>query len=226
LIAYYSIDEISQKSGLSRDKILRLGMSGTIIFSVLEHAPRNYEEVSEFEAEDGRTGVRTHTNETMVIVGENSPSLKLKYIGPEDVINVVTNEAPNRKTLVRAFYETRELDTKKGKWFFNNPWRVSLSDLVVSNEEWEHFSKGPGRQIKHYLPLATPEKVTLPWLFKNLSVGGWLAAGGLVISIFGGGAYFARTQLYQEVVNMFKPAVVQQAAPNQGLKATPKSGAP
>lgn len=221
MLAYFSIEEIAEKSGLSRDQILRFGMSGTIIFSVLEHAPRNYEEVAEFGTEDGGKGVRTRTNETMVIVGGDGPALKLKYIGPNDVINVVTNEAPNRKTLVRALYETRALDPKKGKWLLNNPWRVSIGDLVISKEEWEYFSKGPGKQIKYYLPLARPEIVTLPWLFKNLSVGGWLATGGIVISIFGSGVYIARTQLYQELVDSFRPAEVQTATPNQALKATP-----
>jgi len=201
-------------------------MSGTIVFSILEHKPKNYEEISEFETEDGKKAVRTRTNETMVIVGEQGPPLKIKYIGPEDVINVVTNEAPGRKTLIRALYETRELDPKKGKWFLNNPWRVSLDDLVVSNEEWERFSKGPGKKIKHYLPLPAPEKVTLIWLFKNLSVRGWLAGIGFLISIFGSGVYFASTQLYQQAENMLKPATAQQITPNQGLKATPKNGAP
>lgn len=200
-------------------------MSGTIIFSVLEHAPRNYEEISKIETED-RKSVLTRRNETMVIVGEEGPPLKLKYIGPEDLINVVTNDAPNRKTLIRALYETRELDPKKGKWFLNNPWRIDLNDLIISNEEWERFSKGPGKKIKYYLPLATPEKVTLPWLLKNLPASLLIKASIFIFSVFSCGVYIGRTQLYQEVFDSFKPVVVKEAVPNQGLKATPQSGLP
>lgn len=225
MLAYFTIEEISGKSGFSKDQILRLGMSGTIVFSVLEHAPRNYEEVSEFETEGGGKGVRTRTNETLEIVGGDGPTLKLKYIGPEDVINVVTNEAPNRKTLVRALYETRELDPTKGKWLLNNPWRVSIGDLVVSKDEWGHFSKGAGKQIKHYLPLATPEKITLPWLFKNLSVRGWLAAGGIVIAMFSNGVYVARTPAYQALADSITPTAVEETAPNQPIKPTPSAAA-
>ena len=123
-------------------------MSGTIVFSVLEHKPKNYEEVSEIETEDGKKAVRTRTNETMEIVGKQEPPLKIKYTDPEDIINIVTNEAPDRKTLIRVLYETRELDPKKGKWFLNNPWKVSLDDLVVSNDEWEHFLKRPRKENK------------------------------------------------------------------------------
>ncbi len=226
MLAYFSIDEIAQKSGLSRDQILRLGMSETIIFSVLEHAPMNFEEISEFETEDGRKEVRTRTNETMVIVGEKGPALKIKYIRPEDLINVVTNNAPNRKTLVSALYDTRELDPKKGKRFVNNPWRVSCDDLVVSNEEWEHFSKGPGKHINHYLPLVAPEKITFPWLIKNITIGVWVKVVFLIISIFGSGVYLASTPLYQEIIDSLKPVVVQQTTSNQGLKAIPQRESP
>lgn len=200
-------------------------MSGTIVFSVLEHAPRNYEETSEFVTEDGGKGVRTRTNEAMVLVGGDGPALKLKYIGPEDVINIVTNEAPNRKTLVRALYETRDLDPKKGKWLLNCPWRVSIGDLLISKDEWEYFSKGVGKKIKHYLPLAKPEKVTIPWLVKNLSVGGWLAAGSIAVSLFGSGVYLAGTQFYQALADSFSPAEVQKVAPNQLIKPTPNAAA-
>lgn len=77
LLAYFSIEEIAQKSGLSVDQILRLGMSGTIIFSVLEHEQRNYEEVSEIETEDGKKAVLKRVNETTVIVIQNTTK---KYI--------------------------------------------------------------------------------------------------------------------------------------------------
>ncbi len=215
MLAYFTVEEVAQKSGLNGDQVLRLGMSGTLAFSVLEHAPKNYEEVSELESEGGRTIVRTKKNETLVFASGNGPALKLKYIGPEDVINVVTNDAPNRKTLVRALYETRERDPKKGKWFENNPWRVSLDDLVVSSEEWELFSKGEGKKLKQYLPLPTPEKVTLPWLFKNLPVGTWMLIAGIAFSIFSSGVYFSKTQLYQEITQTLEPASVQKSEPNQ-----------
>lgn len=169
----------------------------------------------QFESEDGRTTVRTKKNETMVFASGKGPALKLKYIGPEDVINVVTNDAPNRKTLVRALYETRERDPKKGKWFVNNPWRVSVDDLVVSSEEWEFFSKGEGKKLKQYLPLAAPEKVTLPWLFKNLSVGAWVLIAGIAFSFFSSGVYFSKTQLYQEITRSLEPVSVQNLEPNQ-----------
>lgn len=227
LLAYYSVDEVAQKSGLTKDQILRLGMSWTIVFSILEHAPRNYEEIDEFDTEDGKKGIRRKTNETMTLFGGEGPVLKLKYLGPEDIINVVTNDVPNRKTLVRALYETRELNPKKGKWFLNNPWRVSLADLVVSCDEWEYFSANAGKKIKYYLPLAKPEQVTLPWLVRNTSIGTWITTVGFAASVFGAGIYVGDSKIYNKLSNILKtPSATQMATPNQVLNASPQNGSP
>ena len=196
MFAFYSLEEISHKSGLTQDQILRLGMSGTLVFSILEHTPRNYEEVDEFETEDGQKAVRTRTNHSMELIANEEQALKLKYISPEDVINVVTNEAPNRKTLVHALYLTRELDTKQGKWLVNCPWKVGVNDLVVSHDEWKLFAKGIGKKIRHYLPLAKPEQVTVLWLIRNLSIGIWISAISLATSIFLIGAYIGKTDFF------------------------------
>lgn len=42
-----------------------------------------------------------------------------------------------------------------------------------------------------------PAKVTIPWLMRNVSIGFWGAAGGLVIAIFGAGAGFGQTTLFE-----------------------------
>ena len=217
MLAYYSIDEIAQKSGLSPDQVLRLGCSGTLVFSILDHSPQNFEEVDEDEKhEDGSRTVRTKTNESTVIVRSDGPPLRLKYIGTEDVINIVTNDAPNRRTLVRAVYSTRELNPKKGTWSLNNPKKLAPTDLVVSHEEWEHFADGTGKKIKNYLPLVLPEKVTVLWLIKNLSVANWISAISVAAVIFGTGVYVAQTDAYEKAREMFMvPAKAKAAMPNE-----------
>lgn len=212
MLAYYSIDEVAQKSGLSSEQVLRLGCSGTLVFSILDHSPQNFEEVEEEKHEDGSLTVRTRTNETTVIVRPKGPSLRLKYIGAEDVINIITNHAPNRRTLVRAVYSTRELDPKKGSWSLNNPRKLAPSDLVVSQEEWELFAKGPGKNIKKYLPLVLPEKITVLWLIKNLSVANWISVAGFTVSIFGAGVYFSQTEAYEKVKTIFIVPAKDKAA--------------
>lgn len=202
MLAYYSIDEIAQKSGLSRDQVLRLGCSGTLVFSILDHTPQNYEEVEEEKHDDGSRTIRTKIHETTAIVRPNGPPLRLKYVGTEDVINIVANDAPNRRTLVWAVYSTRDLNPKMGTLHVNNPRKLAPNDLVVSHVEWELFAAGPGKKIKNYLPLVLPEKVTLLWLVKNLSLANWGVAISFVSATFGAGIFFAQTTAYQNATEM------------------------
>lgn len=215
MFPYFTVEEISSKSGLSSDQVLRLGMAGELIFSVLEHLPRNFEETNEGQSGDGQTVIHTKTNETALVIGNSSKGLQIRYITTEDLINIVTNDAPNRKTLVRSLYETRELDPKKGKWFVNNPMRVALSDVVVTSNEWERFSEGKGRNLKKYVPLALPENITFPWLWKNLPVGMWLKVMLIGASIFSGGIFFAQSSLYGEVTSLLSKPATTDAVPNR-----------
>lgn len=212
MLAYYSIEEIAQKAGLSSDQVLRLGFSGTLVFSILDHTPQNFEEIEEEKHEDGSRTVHTRTSETTVIVKPKGSSLILKYIGTEDVINIVTNDAPNRRTLVRAVYSTRELNPKTGTWSLGNPRKLAPRDLVVSHDEWEHFAKGLGKKLKNYLPLVLPEKITVLWLLKNLSVKNWISAAGFAAVIFGAGVYFSQIEAYEKIREMFAVSVKVQAA--------------
>lgn len=196
-------------------------MAGELIFSVLEHLPRNFEEVNEGKNEDGKRVVHTKTNETTLVVGDSAKGLQLRYITTEDLINVVTNDAPNRKTLVRSVYETRDLDPKKGKWFVNNPMRVSLADVVVAAEEWELFSGGKGKDLKRYVPLALPEHITFPWLWKNLPIQMWVQVLLIGVSIFTGGILFAQSPLYGKLSSLVTPPATTEALPNQQPKPTP-----
>jgi hypothetical protein len=221
MLAYYSIEEIAQKSGLPSDQVFRLGFSGTLVFSILDHSPQNFEEIEEEKHEDGSRTVRTRTNETTVIVKPEGPSLRLKYVGTEDLINIVTNDAPNRRTLVRAVYSTRDLDPQKGSWSLNNPRRLAPSDLVISHEEWEHFADGPGKKLKNYLPLVLPEKITVLWLIKNLSVANWISVVGFAVAIFSAGIYFSQTEAYEKVEAMFMVLPKTKAAmPNPSFHGT------
>lgn len=221
MLAYYSIEEIAQKSGLSADQVLRLGFSGTLVFSILDHSPQNFEEIEEEKHEDGSHTIRTRTNETTVIVKPEGAPLRLKYIGTEDVINIVTNHAPNRRTLVRAVYSTRELDPQKGSWSLNNPRKLAPSDLVVSQDEWEHFTNGPGKKLKNYLPLVPPEKITVLWLIKNLSVANWISVVSFAVAIFGAGVYFSQTEAFEKVRAIFMaPAKAKAEMPNPSFQGT------
>lgn len=204
MFSYYRLEEIGQKTGMSIDQILRLGCSGTIIFSILDHQLKNYEEKDEVTDQDGELAIRTRVNEEVLRIGVSNPTLRLSYISQEDVINIVTNEAPNRKTLVRTTYQTRELDPKKGTWQANNPKKLAVSDLVISDQEWEIFSNGKGKKIKNYLPLALPEKVTIPWLFKNVSYDFWLLVVSWSITLFSAGLYFSGTNAYKALTSLFQ----------------------
>ena len=69
---FYTINEIAKKSGMNIDQVLRLGMSGAIIFSILEHSPRNYEQIDKYVDEEGNNVKRTRTSETSTIIGNNT----------------------------------------------------------------------------------------------------------------------------------------------------------
>ena len=213
MLDYYTVDEVAAKSGLNIDQVLRLGMAGTIIFSILEHQPRNYEEVDEFVDEEGRDVVRTRRNETTTLFGNPNPGLQVKYIATEDVINVVTNTKTNKNTLIRGLFETRELEPKKGKFMLNCPLSITQDDLVITTEEWELFERNGGKRLASYLPLAKPEKVTIKWLLNNISVGGWVLAISFVGSVFTAGVYFSDTKLYEEI----KSKVVVGSESNESL---------
>lgn len=208
MLDYYTIDEVASKSGLSQDQVLRLGMSGTIIFSILEHKPKNYEEVDEYIDEDGRSVTRTRRNETTTLIGNPNPGLQIKYIATEDTINTITNEKDGKKTLVRGLYETRNLDPKQGKWMLNSQLTISQKDLIIKVSEWEHFEKSGGKKLASYLPLQVPEKVTIKWLVTNMSIGSWVAAISIIGSVFTAGAYFTETGIYQKIKDNF--VVVEQ----------------
>jgi len=206
LFDYFTVGEVAEKSGLKVNQVLRLGMSGEIIFSILEHKPRNFEEVDEYVDEEGQNIKRTRRSETSTIVGNKNSGLQIKYISTEDVINVVTNEAENKITLVRGLFETRDLDPKKAKWLLNSPLSIAQNDLIINTEEWLLFEKGEGKKLVAYLPLKRPEKVTIPWLFKNISFSVWLSAGGLAVAIFLAGVYVAETGLYKDIRSKLLPA--------------------
>jgi hypothetical protein len=61
--------------------------------------------------------------------------------------------------------------------------------------------------------LKLPEKVTLTWLFQNVSVGQWIGFAAFLAAVFGLGVGFGRSQLYE--------SLTKQAAPN--TEQTPKS---
>lgn len=202
MLPYFTVDEICSKSGLKQDQVLRLGMSGQLVFSVLEHAATNYEEINEAKDEEGRNIRHTKTNEIMAF-GNAEKGLKLRYVATEDLINIVVNDAPNRKTLVRAVYETRDLDQKTGKWFVNNPMRVALSDLVISAPEWECFEREKGKSMKAYVPLNIPEKVTLHWLWKNVSFALWVKIVVIAAAIFSAGLFVGQSAFYENAAKIF-----------------------
>jgi len=206
LFDYFTVEEVAEKSGLKANQVLRLGMSGAIILSILEHEPRNFEEISEYVDEEGQNIRKTRRSETSTIVGVQNPGLQIKYISTEDVINVVTNEAENRKTLIRALFETRDLDPKKGKWLLNSPRSIEQNDLIINAEEWSFFEKEEGKKLVDYLPLKRPEKVTIPWLFKNVSFSAWLSAGGLAVAMFLAGVSAAETGLYKDIRSKILPS--------------------
>lgn len=199
MLDYYTIDEVASKSGLSQDQVLRLGMSGTIIFSILEHKPKNFEEVDEYTDEEGRSVIRTRRNETTTLIGNPNPGLQIKYIATEGTINTITNEKEGKKTLIRGLYDTRNLDPKKGKWMLNAPLTISQRDLIIKASEWEHFEKNGGKKLASYLPLKVPEKITIKWLINNMSIGSWIIAISFIGSVFAAGVYFTETGIYQKI---------------------------
>ena len=199
LLDFYTVKEVAEKAGLEINQVLRLGMSGTIIFSILEHEPRNYEEINEYVDEEGQNIRRTRRSETNTFIGNPNPGLQIKYISTEDLINTVTNEKENKKTLVRALFETRELNPKKGKYLLTTPLSINQNDLIIKAEEWVLFENGGGKKLAAYLPLKQPEKVTLQWLAKNISISTWIAGIGLIVSIFLSGIYIAETEFYKNI---------------------------
>lgn len=225
MLPYYTLDEVAEKSGLSRDQVIRLGCAGQLVFSIRTHTPQNYKETDETRNSDGSRTVRTRTNETHVIVKADGPALRLRYVAPEDVINIITNDAPNRKTLVRATYQTRELNPKLGTWHAGKPVELTPADLIVCADEWKLFSLGLGKDLKARTHLLLPEKVTLKWLVNNLSVAQWVSAFGAIASVFGLGVYLGQTAAYQQLVVLLKPASIEapgSTGPSRGSTATEK----
>lgn len=214
MLIYYTIDEIALKSGLRVDQVLRLGMSGTIVFSILEHLPKNYEEVEKGVDKEGNEVIRTRRSETQTLIGNSNPGLQIKYISAEDVINVITNEKEGKKTLVRGLYKTRELDPKKGKWMLSSPLSISQNELLITMEEWEYFEKSGGKKLASYLPLQVPEKVTIHWLIKNLSITGWVVAFSIICSAFAAGLYVSEVGIYQVI----KEKLMVEEAPNDASR--------
>lgn len=221
MLDYYTIEEVAQKAGLNIDQVLRLGMCGTIIFAILEHKPRNFEEVHEYVDEEGRNVTRRRRNVSSTIMGNPNSGLQIKYISTEDVINTVTNEAANKKTLVSLLFETRELDPKKGKRMVNCPLSIAQNDLIIKAEEWELFERNGGKKLAEYLPLKHPEKVTIPWLVENVSVSVWVAAVGLAVSIFLAGIYVAETGLYKDIRNKVMTSNESEKTLNKKIQPTP-----
>ena len=181
------------------DQILRLGEDGTIIFSIIENKPKNFEEIDEFIHENGEKYRRTRRSETVTLIGDSKPGLQIKYISTEDLINIIANEKenPNKKTLINKLFETRDLDPKKGKLLMSESLRISQNDLVITSEEWKLFEQNTGKKLTR--DLAYPAKVTIPWLLKNVSISYWIAFAGLCISIFLAGVYVAESKAYKDV---------------------------
>ncbi|MES2608728.1 MAG: hypothetical protein V4679_00735 [Pseudomonadota bacterium] len=221
MLPYYTLEEVAEKSGLSRDQVIRLGFTGQLVFSIRKHTPQNYKEVEETQNSDGSRTVRTKTSENLVIVRSDGPALRLRYLAPEDAINIIANEAPNRKTLVRATYKTRDLDLKQGTLHAGSPIELAAADLIVCAEEWEIFSNGPGKHLRAQTPLLLPERVTLKWLANNLSITQWIGAMGAIASIFALGMYFAQTTAYQQLLAISKPVSIEMPA-----KTEPSFGPP
>jgi len=205
LFDFYTVDEVAEKSGMNIGQVLRLGMSGTIIFSILKHSPRNYEQIDEYVDDDGNDVKRTRSSETSTIIGNKRPGLQVKYISTEDVINTVTNEAENKKTLIRGLFETRALDPKKGELMLNCPISICQKDLIIDSDEWSLFQNGKGKDLEKYIPLKYPEKVTIPWLIKNVSFPAWIAVGGIAVAIFMAGVYVVETGIYKEIKKQVLP---------------------
>ena len=67
MVPYYTIEEIAEKSGLSRDQVVRLGFAGQLVFSVRKHTPQNYKDVEETRNSDDSRDVRTRTKETQIV---------------------------------------------------------------------------------------------------------------------------------------------------------------
>jgi hypothetical protein len=54
--------------------------------------------------------------------------------------------------------------------------------------------------------LILPERVTLPWIFKHLSLQVWFTMGGALIATFLAGIYLSRVQAVREWLELEKPA--------------------
>lgn len=50
--------------------------------------------------------------------------------------------------------------------------------------------------------LLPPDQVTLRWLFYHVPIGGWLAAGSLLVVVFSLGFFLAKNDLITKVVNL------------------------
>lgn len=211
LLPYFTLEEIGALSGMTECQLLRLGVSGSIRFSILENAPTNYERKEEREVSDG-IEVRTSTKESEVIVGKPGPSLKLRYIKPDDIANVIANDAPNTKTLIRELYGTRDLDKKKATYLLNCPLKITACDLRVSRDEWVAFKKANSRFALRQNPLAHPEKVTLAWLTHNVPVSLWYKAAAVLFAAFMFGVGFAETGVYSSIKAVFSE--MKAAAPS------------
>jgi hypothetical protein len=210
LLPYFTISEASALSGMTENQILRLGISGEIRLSIIEHEPTNYEEVEESQNPDGTTTVVTRRNEIAFQFGEE-PALQLRYIAPNDVANIVANESPNRKTLIRKLYKSRELTRDKGKYLANCPLRISEKDICISREEWNLFKKSNGKLAFTQNPLTNPEKVTLIWLSKNVPVSIWWKAGVALFAAFMLGVGLSETGIYQHIKSAVKTEVLSKS---------------
>ncbi len=202
LLPYFTLEEVGALSGMTDSQLLRLGISGALRFSILENTPTNYERKEEREVSDG-IEIRTSTKESSRLFGDSGPSLKLRYVKPEDIANIVANEAPSTRTLIRELYKTRELRKKEAKYLLNCPMKITAADLRISREEWELFKEVNGKCALKQNPLASPERVTLVWLARNVSVSLWYKAAAVLFAVFMLGAAFAQTGMYSSIEAVF-----------------------
>jgi len=64
--------------------------------------------------------------------------------------------------------------------------------------------------------LKMPERVTLTWLFQNVSVGQWIGFAVFLAAVFGLGVGFGRSQLYESLTK--QSALNSEQAPSKSTK--------
>jgi hypothetical protein len=131
-LGYYTIDKLSEYSGMTEGQIIGNGISGNIVFSIRGYEPSNYEEEKEFVDDKGTLIKKTIHKERKYLVGKEDRDFK--YITSEDFEYVIENEKKNRATLINKLFFTRDLVPNQGKSLFNNQLKIrqKISETVSS----------------------------------------------------------------------------------------------